>query len=69
MQIQFDMLIIDEAHILRNADTVRHSLADELIKISKSSILMTATPVMTSLENLYNLVKIIEPSYNDYEKE
>jgi len=68
-EYQFDLLIIDEAHILKNEQTVKHNAAKRLVKLSKSTVLLTATPVMTSITNLYNLVRIIEPKYDEYESE
>ena len=62
----FDILIVDEAHILRNENTIKHDAVKRLIKVAKNSVFLTATPVMTSLRNLYSLVKIIEPRYDNY---
>lgn len=65
-QYFFDLLIVDEAHILRNESTIKHGAVKNLIKISKNVVLLTATPVMTSLSNLFSLVRLIEPRYDSY---
>ena len=58
--IIFDLIIIDEAHTLRNETNARKSIKPFTDKAS-SLVLLTATPIMTSLENLYNLIKLIDP--------
>ncbi|WP_026764590.1 DEAD/DEAH box helicase [Sediminibacterium salmoneum] len=62
----FDMLIIDEAHILRNEETIKHKAVKKILETTVNCIFLTATPVMTSLKNLYSLVKILEPRYDNY---
>jgi superfamily II DNA or RNA helicase len=62
----FDMVIVDEAHILRNPSTIKHKAISKIIYHSTNSILLTATPIMTAQKNLYSLVKIIEPKYESY---
>jgi superfamily II DNA or RNA helicase len=62
----FDMVIIDEAHAYRNEANIRYPAIKEILAASKYALLLTATPVMTSLLNLYSLVKLIENRYDDY---
>jgi SNF2 family DNA or RNA helicase len=57
----FDLVICDEAHKLRNSPTQLHKAIHELLKISDASIFLTATPIMTDIENLYSLVHLLEP--------
>lgn len=65
LKYDFDLLIVDEAHILRN-ENIKHNALKNLIQTGNSfTVLMTATPVMTTANNLYNLVKIIEPKYEN----
>jgi SNF2 family DNA or RNA helicase len=56
---QWDLVIIDEAHHLRNRNTLAWQLASELQK--QYSLLLTATPVQNNLEELFNLVTLLEP--------
>ena len=56
---EWDMVIIDEAHHLRNRNTQAWKLAGELRK--QFILLLTATPVQNNLEELFNLVTLLEP--------
>ncbi len=53
------MVIIDEAHHLRNRNTQAWKFASELSK--QFILLLTATPVQNNLEELFNLVTLLEP--------
>ncbi len=55
----WDMVIVDEAHHLRNRNTQTWRLASELRK--QYALLLTATPVQNNLEELFNLVTLLEP--------
>ena len=55
----WDMVIIDEAHHLRNRNTQLWRFASQLRK--RFTLLLTATPVQNHLEELYNLVTLLEP--------
>ena len=57
--IEWDVVIVDEAHRLKNAATQAHKFVKELDK--KFIFLLTATPVQNSLKELYNLVEIVRP--------
>jgi len=59
--VDFDLVIVDEAHHLRNPDTNSHKLARFLSEVSTAMILLTATPVHTGDENLFNLFRILDP--------
>lgn len=58
-QVHWDMLIVDEAHYLRN----RASQAWQAVNVLPRQflLLLTATPVQNSLEELYNLVTLLQP--------
>ena len=57
--IYWEMLIVDEAHHLRN----RNSQAWRAVNLLPRQflLLLTATPVQNSLEELYNLVSLLQP--------
>ncbi len=55
----WDVVIIDEAHYLRNRNTVAWKFAAEIRK--QYILLLTATPVQNNLEELFNLVTLLEP--------
>ncbi|MEX2142882.1 MAG: SNF2-related protein [Pirellulales bacterium] len=56
---KWDLVIIDEAHHLRNRTTQAWKFASELQK--QYILLLTATPVQNQLEELFNLVTLLEP--------
>src|SRR4051795_3535674 len=56
---KWDLVIVDEAHHLRNRTTQAWKFASELQK--KFILLLTATPVQNNLEELFNLVTLLEP--------
>lgn len=59
LQRRWDLIIIDEAHHLRNRTTQLWRFASELQK--QFMLLLTATPVQNNLEELFNLVTLLEP--------
>ncbi|MFL5911204.1 MAG: helicase-related protein [Gaiellaceae bacterium] len=58
---QFDLLIIDEAHHLRNVATGRYSAAEFLATVSDAALLLSATPVHTGAANLFTLLQLLRP--------
>ncbi|GLI34013.1 DEAD/DEAH box helicase [Desulforhabdus amnigena] len=57
----YDMVIVDEAHHVKNRTTLNWKLVNA---IQKTFLLMlTATPVQNSLEELYNLVTLLRPGH------
>lgn len=58
-QINWDILIVDEAHYLRNRESQAWQAVNALPR--QFLLLLTATPVQNSLEELYNLVTLLQP--------
>jgi SNF2 family DNA or RNA helicase len=58
-QLQWDLLIVDEAHYLRNRDSQAWQAVNVLPR--QFLLLLTATPVQNSLDELYNLVTLLMP--------
>jgi superfamily II DNA or RNA helicase len=56
-----DHVIIDEAHYLRNPSTGNHRVARLLAEASAHLVLLTATPIQLGNENLYQLLRLINP--------
>ena len=56
---KWDIVVVDEAHHLRNRNTQLWRFASELQK--QFILLLTATPVQNNLEELFNLVTLLEP--------
>ena len=57
----FDFLVIDEAHYLRNPETATHQTGLLLSSAASNLALLTATPIQIGSENLYNLLKLVDP--------
>lgn len=55
-----DMLIIDEAHYIRNEETASHRLAHLLRPIVESIVLLSATPIQLHNKDLFNLLNLID---------
>jgi SNF2 family DNA or RNA helicase len=55
----YDLLIVDEAHKLKNRSTKNWQLINEVQK--KYCLLLTATPVQNELKELFNLVTLLKP--------
>src|SRR5207245_6448585 len=58
-QVHWDILIVDEAHYLRNRESQGWQAINSLPR--QFLLLLTATPVQNSLEELYNLVMLLQP--------
>jgi SNF2 family DNA or RNA helicase len=56
---EYDLVIVDEAHHLKNRSTLNWKLVNELKK--RFLLLLTATPVENNLMELYNLVTLLKP--------
>lgn len=59
MNEEFDLLIVDEAHKLKNKRTGNYQFINELRK--KYCLLLTATPVQNDMSELYNLITLLKP--------
>jgi SNF2 family DNA or RNA helicase len=51
-----DCLVIDEAHHLRNSETVSHALARRVMESADYKLLLSATPINLHREDLRNLL-------------
>lgn len=59
LEQDYDMLIIDEAHKLKNKNTTNYQFVGQIRK--KYCLLLTATPVQNDLSELYNLITMLKP--------
>ncbi|MBI4417083.1 MAG: DEAD/DEAH box helicase family protein, partial [Euryarchaeota archaeon] len=57
--LYYDLLIVDEAHKLRNRQTRNWKFVSSIRK--KYILMLTATPVQNDLEELFNLVTLLKP--------
>lgn len=59
MSTDYDMIIVDEAHKLKNKKTSNYQFMLKLRK--KYCLLLTATPVQNDLGELFNLITLLKP--------
>ena len=57
--VPWDMVIVDEAHCLKNRNSLNWRLVDSLQK--RFILMLTATPVENNLVELYNLITLLKP--------
>lgn len=58
---RFDLVIVDEAHHLRNTETLKHRGAAALIANADAVLLLTATPIQLSSRDLFVLLNLLRP--------
>lgn len=61
LDIEYDMVIVDEAHKIKNHKTKNHAMIRAIQK--KYCLLLTATPVQNKLRELFNLVTVLKPGF------
>jgi SNF2 family DNA or RNA helicase len=74
-QQDYDLIIIDEAHKLKNNKTKNYEFVQNLKK--KFCLLLTATPIQNRISEIFNLVSLLKPGhlgsetefYNKYKKD
>lgn len=54
----YDIILIDEAHKLRNTNTKRYDTIQSIGRKDKKYILLTATPIQNSVTDLDSLIKV-----------
>jgi superfamily II DNA or RNA helicase len=57
----FDYVVIDEAHYLRNPSTGNNRIGRLLREASHHLVLLTATPIQIASDNLYQLLRLVDP--------
>lgn len=63
---EFDLVIVDEAHAMRNQDTKSYALGTELAEWADNLVFLTATPINLRQEDLLNLLELLAPEdYGD----
>lgn len=55
----WDVLVLDEAHYIKNEETDRYDLIDNLTY--NYAFFLTATPIQNELTDLYNVVSLLRP--------
>lgn len=59
LNMEYDMLIVDEAHKLKNRKTTNYQFINQVHK--KYCLLLTATPIQNDLKELFNLITLLKP--------
>ena len=57
----FDLVIVDEAHHIRNSDTFLHQGVRYFCDNARAVLLMTATPVQLGSHDLFTLLNVLRP--------
>ena len=65
---KFSLVLCDEAHKMRNRETQTFKGVDIVVGRAESAVFLTATPIMISTENLFNLLNLLDSSrYFNYQ--
>ena len=62
-----DLVIIDEAHYLRNQDTQTYRLGALLRPVAQHMVMLSATPIQMRSRDLFNLVHLLDEDAFPYE--
>ena len=58
---RFDLVIVDEAHHIRNADTYLHQAVRYFCDNAQAAVFLTATPVQLGSQDLFTLLNVLRP--------
>ena len=58
---KFDLVIVDEAHHIRNADTYLHHAVRYFCDNAQAAVFLTATPVQLGSHDLFTLLNVLRP--------
>jgi superfamily II DNA or RNA helicase len=56
-----DMVVFDEAHLMKNTATASHVVGNVFASSSNSVLALSATPLTTKTRDLYALLKLVDP--------
>ena len=59
---RFDLVVVDEAHALRNLGTRSYALGDLLSDWAEILLFLSATPLNLGNDDLFNLLRLLNPS-------
>lgn len=66
-QYDFNLVIVDEAHHMRNRNTRSNDVGVILTDLAEAMLLLTATPLQTGNEDLFQLLHILAPGdFDDF---
>ena len=58
---RFDLVVIDESHHMQNPETMSHRLGETLEAVSDHMLMLSATPLSLSTDNLFHQLSILSP--------
>lgn len=58
--LRFDLVVIDEAHYLRNSGTKTHMMGQHISGLTEHLVMLTATPIHLKNEDLYRLLNVLD---------
>lgn len=59
--LKFDLVIVDEAHHVRNSNTWSHRVVKHLLDSAEAAVLISATPIQTGSDDLRTLLSLLRP--------
>ena len=59
--VKFDLVIVDEAHHVRNSATWSHRVVKHFLDSAEAAVLISATPIQTGSEDLRTLLRLLRP--------
>lgn len=59
--VKFDLVIVDEAHHVRNSNTWSHRVVKHFLDSAEAAVLISATPIQTGTEDLRTLLRLLRP--------
>jgi superfamily II DNA or RNA helicase len=63
-----DVLIIDEAHHLKNTETLSHRACRQAAEAADAVLALTATPIQIGSRDLFNILSLLDPEeFSDFE--
>lgn len=60
---KFDMVIVDEAHHIRNSSTQKYQVVEKFCDNAEAVVFLTATPLQIGNRDLYTLLHCLSPSF------
>lgn len=61
-----DLLIVDEAHHMRNPTTQQHKIGHSLNESARYRVFLTATPIHLGNQDLHSILKMVDPNTFEY---
>ncbi len=59
--VKFDLVIVDEAHHVRNSNTWSHRVVKYFLDSAEAAVLISATPIQMGSEDLRTLLRLLRP--------